>query len=61
MKVTLFEDMRAEQWYSMDRYADCIKKELGRGKVVEASTFCTEPPIISSRVRMFWRTQGNLP
>ena len=55
MKVTLFRDMKAEEWYSMDRYANCLERELARIKDVEVKAFCVEPPITSSRLRMLWR------
>lgn len=55
MKVTLFKDMKAENWYSMDRYADSLSEQL-RIKNPELSIFSIEPPIRSSIVRDFWRS-----
>lgn len=56
MKVTLFRDMRAEGWYSMDRYADCLKREYQRFSLA-FSEFCVEPAVKAARVKMFWRGQ----
>lgn len=54
MKVTLFRDMEAEGWHSMDRYADNLARQLS---IINFpfSTFETEPIISSPKVRMFWR------
>lgn len=57
MKVTLFRDMVAEGWRSMDRYADCLKSELGKNNELEINEFRVEPPLPSSKVKMLWRSR----
>ena len=56
MKVTLFRDMGAEKWYSMDRYADCLQQSLSQKNELNVSSFSTEPLVGSSIVRELWRT-----
>lgn len=56
IKVTLFRDMQAEAWRSMDRYANNLIREYksaGRSFVI----FSTEPPLPSSRFKLLWRDQ----
>lgn len=56
MKVVLFKDMRAEGWPSMDRYGESLIRQF-KIQNSEFKVFKTEPPIKSSRFRMFWRDQ----
>lgn len=56
MKVKLFRDMKAERWYSMDRYADCLQEALSKKKELDVSSFSVEPLLESSKATMFWRT-----
>lgn len=61
MKVTLFRDMKAENWFSMDRYAECLDRELrnlSKGVLslkFQISSFCVEPPVNRSSVKIYWR------
>ena len=56
IEVALFPDMRSEGWRSMDRYADCLNRQLSVLNC-QLSIFSAEPPIKSSRVNLFWRNQ----
>ncbi len=56
MKVTLFRDMKAEGWRSMDRYADALARELPTSDC-QLTAFVVEPPVKSARVRTFWRNE----
>src|SRR3989338_7430085 len=54
MKVTLFEDMKSESWDSMNRYAQSLSREFNALNF-SFSIFRTEPPLKSSRLKIFWR------
>lgn len=56
MKVTIFADMKAEGWPSMDRYAKALAREFSTFNF-QFSTFSVEPPIRGSKVKMFWRQE----
>lgn len=59
MKITLFRDMQAEGWRSMGRYYASLYKHLSKICLERSSTievFDTEPPIKSSKVKLFWRS-----
>jgi len=54
MKVTLFADMKSESWDSMNRYAQSLSREFNALNL-SVSIFRTEPPLRSSRLKIFWR------
>lgn len=54
MKVTLFKDMKAEGWYSMDRYAESLIQQF-KAQGLKFQVFCAEPPLKITKVRRFWR------
>jgi glycosyltransferase involved in cell wall biosynthesis len=60
MRVTLFRDMGAENWYSMDRYADSLSRQFktpSTSQDFEFQSFVTEPPVRFSRAVRFWRNR----
>lgn len=58
MEAILFRDMKAERWRSMDRYGDNLMQNLLKiGGDFKFSQFCCEPPMKSSKVKLFWRDQ----
>ena len=54
MEVTLFKDMVAEGWFSMDRYANSLADQLSTLNF-PFSVFCAEPPLGFSFIKMFYR------
>jgi len=57
MKVTLFEDIKSEKWFSMDRYAKALSLELEKSSGVDLKKFSFKVPSLffKGRRKFFWR------